>query len=131
VFHRKSERMKMVLGENSKITGNVESPGTIFVEGSIFGDVEGSKVILGEHSSIDGNIKAAVIIVGGRINGHLTGADKVEIKSTGQVAGDIETKTLVVAEGGIFNGSSRMEREAAVSETGSSKIVEFSAREQQ
>jgi len=131
MFHRKSERMKIVLGENSKITGNVESPGTIFVDGSICGDVAGAKVILGEHSSIDGNIKAAVIIVGGRINGHLTGAEKVEIKSTGQVAGDIETKTLVTSEGGIFNGISRMERESTADGHESGKIVEFSAREQQ
>jgi cytoskeletal protein CcmA (bactofilin family) len=131
MFHKKTDKLHLVLGENSKITGNIESPGTVFIDGILLGDVDGAKVILGEHSYVTGNIKAGAIIVGGKIDGHLTGADKVEIKATGHVNGDIVTKTLSVAEGGIFNGISRMEADAGkASEKTDSKIVEFLAKEQ-
>ncbi|MCK9196099.1 MAG: polymer-forming cytoskeletal protein [Syntrophales bacterium] len=131
MFNRRSDRLKLVLGENSKITGNIESPGTVFVDGTIIGNVDGAKVILGEHSYISGNIKAGSIIIGGKIDGHLTGTDKVEIKATGHVTGDITTKTLSIAEGGIFNGTSCMEVDAekTIEET-DGKIVEFLAKEQ-
>jgi len=131
MFRRKADRLHLVLGENSKISGNVESPGTIFVDGTIIGDVDGAKVILGEHGWVIGNIKAEAIIVGGKIEGQLTGADRVEIKSTGLVAGDITTKTLSISEGGIFNGISRMEVETEkAAEMTNGKIVEFQAKEQ-
>ena len=132
MFHRKTDRMKVVLGEDSRINGNLESPGTIFVDGEVCGDVVGAKVILGEHSHIQGNVKAGVGIVGGRVDGQLTCAEKVEIRSTGRVEGDIVTKILVIYEGGVFNGASRMDRGTAEdNHGGDGKIVEFSAREQQ
>jgi len=131
MFHKKADKLHLVLGENSKITGNIESPGTVFIDGTVMGNVDGVKVILGEHSYISGNIKAGAIIIGGKIDGHLTGTDKVEIKATGHVTGDIITKTLSIAEGGIFNGASRMEVDAVkTAEKTSSKIVEFLAKEQ-
>lgn len=131
MFHRKADKLHLVLGENSKITGNVESPGTVFIDGTIIGNVDGAKVILGEHSYISGNIKAGSIIIGGKIDGHLTGTDKVEIKATGHVTGDITTKTLSIAEGGIFNGASRMEVDAEkTAEKTNAKIVDFLAKEQ-
>jgi cytoskeletal protein CcmA (bactofilin family) len=131
MFHKRADKLHLVLGENSKITGNVESPGTVFIDGTIIGNVDGAKVILGEHSYITGNIKAGAIIVGGKIDGHLTGTDKVEIKATGHITGDITTKTLSIAEGGIFNGASRMEADAEnTAEKTNSKIVEFLSKEQ-
>jgi len=131
MFHRKADKLHLVLGENSKITGNVESPGAVFIDGTIIGDVDGAKVILGEHSYISGNIKAGTIIIGGKIDGHLTGTEKVEIKATGHVTGDITAKTLSIAEGGIFNGISRMEVDGKNTlEKTDSKVVEFLAREQ-
>ncbi|MFA5179730.1 MAG: polymer-forming cytoskeletal protein [Syntrophales bacterium] len=131
MFHKKTDKLHLVLGENSKITGNVESPGTVFIDGTLMGDVDGAKVILGEHSFISGNIKAGTIIIGGKIDGHLTGTEKVEIKATGHVTGDITTKILSIAEGGIFNGISRMEVDGVrAAEKTNSKIVEFLAKEQ-
>jgi len=131
VFHRKADRLKMVLGENARITGNVESTGAVFIDGAIRGNVEGAKVILGEHGCVDGDIKAGTIIIGGTVTGRLDGTEKVEIKATGRVAGDIETKVLVIAAGGVFNGNVRMEGAGNSSgECGDGKVVEFLVKEQ-
>jgi len=121
----------MVLGENARITGNVESTGAVFIDGAIRGNVEGAKVILGEHGCVDGDIKAGTIIIGGTVTGRLDGTEKVEIKATGRVAGDIETRILVIAAGGVFNGNVRMEGAGNSSgECGDGKVVEFLVKEQ-
>jgi len=131
VFHRRADRLKMVLGENARITGDVESTGAVFIDGAIRGNVEGAKVILGEHGCVDGDIKAGTIIIGGTVTGRLDGAEKVEIKATGRVAGDIETKVLVIAAGGVFNGTVQMEGAGNSSgECGDGKVVEFLVKEQ-
>lgn len=131
MFHRRADRLKMVLGENARITGDVESTGAVFIDGAIRGNVEGAKVILGEHGCVDGDIKAGTIIIGGTVTGRLDGAEKVEIKATGRVAGDIETKVLVIAAGGVFNGNVRMEGAGNSSgECGDGKVVEFLVKEQ-
>ncbi len=131
MFHRKADRLKMVLGENARITGNVESTGAVFIDGAIRGNVEGAKVILGEHGCVDGDIKAGTIIIGGTVTGRLDGTEKVEIKATGRVAGDIETRILVIAAGGVFNGNVRMEGAGNSSgECGDGKVVEFLVKEQ-
>ena len=131
MFHRRADRLKMVLGENARITGDVESTGAVFIDGAIRGNVEGAKVILGEHGCVDGDIKAGTIIIGGTVTGRLDGAEKVEIKATGRVAGDIETKVLVITAGGVFNGNVRMEGAGNSSgECGDGKVVEFLVMEQ-
>src|SRR5512137_2184012 len=130
MFNRKADRLKLILGESSKITGDVEALGTIIVDGTILGNVTGEKIILGEKASVHGNIVANAIIVGGEIDGDLTGKDRVEIRSTGRVRGDIITNRLAIVEGAVFNGRSRMDQaadqeERKPGEAGEKKILEL------
>ena len=126
MFNRKSDKLEMVLGENSKITGDVESLGTILVEGAITGNLKGEKVILGEKAFVKGDISANGISIGGRIEGNLLGKDTVEIKGTARIAGDIFTKSLSMMDGAIFNGVCRMEDKNAVPAADPDQnIVEF------
>ena len=130
MFSKKADRLKLLLGENSKITGDVESPGTVFVEGCIIGNVLGGKVILSDKAYVRGDIAANSIIVGGKIDGHLKGKERVELKATGQVFGDIMTIRLSISEGAIFNGTAHMEEaEIKPAKKSENKVVEFFSKE--
>jgi len=52
----------------------------------------------------------------GEIQGAVEGASRVEICAGGKLLGDVETKCLVVEEGGTFEGNSRMGGPAPVRE---------------
>ena len=108
MFNRKSDKLELVLGENSKITGDVESEGTIVVHGTVIGNIRSEKVILGEKSYVKGDILAGSISIAGKINGCLEGKESVEVKVTGRISGDITAKRLSIMEGAIFNGISHM-----------------------
>ena len=110
MFNKKSDRLKLILGESSKITGDVEALGTIIVDGTIIGHVTGEKVILGEKAYVKGNIAAKSIVIGGKIDGHLKGKERVELRATGRVSGDIFTIRLSMTEGAVFNGTSFMDQ---------------------
>jgi len=129
MFNRKTGKMDVVLGENSRISGDVFSSGTILVEGAVVGDLDGEKVILGEKSVVQGNIRAVVISVAGRVEGNLSGKEAVEIKAKARIFGNIRTRTLSIMEGAVFNGTCDMEDgEGDAGNEKNRKIVEFSSR---
>jgi len=130
MFAKKSDKLEMVLGEHSKIAGDVESSGTVLVEGTILGNVKGEKVILGEKAYVKGDISANDIIVAGRIEGRLLGTESVEIKATARIFGDLITKSLSVVSGAHFNGLCSMDAcGQGLAADAEKNVVEFAAKE--
>jgi cytoskeletal protein CcmA (bactofilin family) len=130
MFNRKSDKLELILGKNSKITGDVESTGTILIQGTIIGNIHSDKVILGEKSYVKGDIFAGIISIAGKIDGCMEGKESVEVKVTGHISGDITARRLSVMEGAIFNGIARM-GDACRNQTKDTdkNIVEFAAKE--
>lgn len=127
--NRKSDRLELMIGESSKITGYVESAGTILIEGTVMGNLCGNKVILGEKSYVKGDISANNISIAGKIEGQLKGKESIEVKATGHVSGDMVTKHLSMMTGAIFNGMSNMDdADQAEMEETDRKVVEFAAK---
>jgi cytoskeletal protein CcmA (bactofilin family) len=131
MFNRKSDKLEMVLGANSKVTGDVESLGTILVEGTILGNLQGEKIILGEKAYVQGDISANCISIAGKIEGHLLGKESVEIKSTARIVGNILTKSISMMNGAILNGMCQMDGAQPGRGVGSDEnvVVEFTASE--
>jgi cytoskeletal protein CcmA (bactofilin family) len=121
MFNRNTEKLESLVGVNSNFIGDIDTKGTLRVDGTMEGNIKADWVILGEKSLIRGDVAARGIIIGGRVEGNLKAEEIVEIKSKGQVCGDISTNKLAVAEGGSFDGRSVMKKEG-------SKIVEFQAK---
>lgn len=111
MFHKNSEKLESFIGCNSAFKGDVDSKGTLRVDGVVEGNISADWVIVGEKARITGNVTARGIVVGGKIDGNLKAKEIVEIKSKGQIKGEITSKKLVVAEGGIFDGKSTMPSE--------------------
>jgi cytoskeletal protein CcmA (bactofilin family) len=111
MFHKNTEKLESFIGSNSAFRGDVDSKGTLRVDGVVEGNITADWVIIGEKARIVGNIMARGIVVGGKIDGNLTAKEIVEIKNKGQINGEIISKKLVVSEGGIFDGKSTMHRE--------------------
>jgi len=130
MFIRKSDKLDLIVGKNSKITGEVQSAGTILIEGTVVGNLHGEKVILGEKSYVKGNISANSISISGKTEGRLKAGEIIEIKETGCISGDIMTRRMSMVKGAIFNGMSYMDDAHQGQIEGSEKkVVEFAAKE--
>ena len=121
MFHKNTEKLEALIGANSSFKGDIETKGTLRIDGSMEGNVNADWVILGEKATLKGDITARGIVVGGRIDGNLRAKEIVEIKAKGHVFGDIHTNKLTVVEGGILDGRTSMTKEE-------SKIVEFQVK---
>jgi cytoskeletal protein CcmA (bactofilin family) len=121
MFTKNTEKLESLIGANSKFKGDIDTKGTLRIDGSMEGNVNADWVILGEKACLKGDVTARGIIVGGRVDGNLRSKEIVEIKSKGQVSGDISTNKLTIIEGGMFDGRSSMHKDE-------SKVVEFQTK---
>ena len=121
MFTKNTEKLESLIGANSNFKGDINTKGTLRVDGTMEGNVNADWVILGEKACMKGDVTARGIIVGGRVDGNLRAKEIVEIKSKGQVSGDISTNKLTIIEGGMFDGKSTMQKSE-------SKVVEFQTK---
>jgi cytoskeletal protein CcmA (bactofilin family) len=121
MFSKNTEKLESFIGMNSSFKGDIETKGTLRIDGMMEGNVNADWIILGEKASVKGDLSARGIIIGGKVKGNLQAKEIVEIKSKGQVSGDIHSSKLSIAEGGLFDGRSSMSKEE-------SKIVEFQVK---
>jgi cytoskeletal protein CcmA (bactofilin family) len=104
-----AESSMSVIGSGMRVVGDIESSGVIKVEGIVDGSVRGARqLLLGKSGAIHGDIYAVDAILGGTVVGTIVASERVEIQGTSSVEGDIHTKSMVVFEGGMINGTVRM-----------------------
>lgn len=98
-----------IVGKGTLITGDVETPGNIRIDGKLKGNIKcKQKVALGQGSLVEGNIYAQNAEIEGEVSGMLEIVDVLVLKPSAVVWGDIFTGKLVVEAGAKFNGTCKM-----------------------
>lgn len=122
MFTNKNNKLEALIGPNSEFKGDITTQGTFRIDGTFIGNIVADWVILGDNGSIKGDMMARSVIIGGKVVGNVKAEELVEIKSTGQLTGDISTRKLSVAEGGVFEGRSLVQKDET-------KVVDFPSKE--
>ena len=100
-----------LIGQGTHIDGKLTSEAGIRIEGEYHGEIEcKGDVIIGECGIVKSAITARDVIVAGKVIGDITTKGRLTITASGQIHGNIVTSSLLIQDGGSFNGSSRMER---------------------
>jgi cytoskeletal protein CcmA (bactofilin family) len=104
------ERITSVLGAGLIWKGSISGSGGVRVEGTFEGQIAvRGLLVIGETGKVTcDNLRAGSVIVAGALKGNIT-AQKVEIRSSGRVWGDIVTTAFATEEGAFLRGQIRME----------------------
>lgn len=100
--------LEIIIGTNSSVKGDLDSKGVIRIDGSVTGNISADWVIIGSTGVIIGNITGRGAVIDGRIEGNVILSEITEIKSNGDVRGEIHTARLSISEGAFFEGHSYM-----------------------
>ena len=104
------ERITSVLGAGIIWQGNIAGSGGVRVEGIFEGQIVlKGLLVVGETGKVTcENVRAVNVIVAGALKGNII-AQKVEIRATGRVWGDIVATAFATEEGAFLRGQIRME----------------------
>ncbi len=103
-----------VVGAGAKLEGTIVSAGSLRVDGHVKGNIQADgDVMLSPQSSVEADIRAENLSVAGRFHGSIVVKGRAELARGGRIDGNITAKSLVIQEGGIFNGQSIMDQQAA------------------
>jgi cytoskeletal protein CcmA (bactofilin family) len=98
-----------ILSKGSVFDGKIKASDSVRIEGNFTGEVTSDDVIeVGEAGVVQGDLTAKHIITAGRINGAVNAAEKVELKGTSRLEGDLVTMRLVIEDGAQFEGKCSM-----------------------
>ena len=112
-----------VLAPGLRILGEIETEGTITIEGRLEGNLQGrTQVLIAPGGVVLGDIVADEVVVVGRVDGNISATSRIELRHGGVIQGDLTTPRLVVHEGGVVNGRLRAERPAAVASFRSERL---------
>jgi cytoskeletal protein CcmA (bactofilin family) len=96
-----------VLSSDVEIKGNVKFANDLVVDGKIEGEINSDgNLTVGENARIKAEVKTGTVVVYGKVHGNITVTDRVELKASAEVVGDIKAKTLSIEAGAIFVGKS-------------------------
>jgi cytoskeletal protein CcmA (bactofilin family) len=104
------ERITSVLGPGINWTGSLRGAGGVRIEGNFEGDIQiKGMLVVGESGKVTcKNLRANTIIVAGLVKGNVT-AEKLEIRATGRVWGDVTVVAFSTEEGAFLRGQVTME----------------------
>lgn len=106
------ERVTSVLGSGIIWKGDLSGSGGVRIEGAFEGDITlRGMLVVGETGRVTcENLQANVVIVAGAVRGDIT-CEKLEIRATGRVWGNVVTAAFATEEGAFLRGQVRMEEQ--------------------
>jgi cytoskeletal protein CcmA (bactofilin family) len=119
------------LGHGSRVEGKLTFEGSVRIDGQVEGEINAQDtVIIGEGAELTAQIHANAVVVQGRMTGDITARRRVELKAPATVTGNINTPSLVIHEGVVFEGRCTMGGAASGrSERGDKRVALFPAEE--
>jgi cytoskeletal protein CcmA (bactofilin family) len=97
-----------VIARADRMEGTLKVAGTLRVQGTLTGSVEATTVQIDEGATVKADITADEVVIGGEYNGKLQCRQRLEIRATGVVVGQVQTFRLMLHEGGSIDGELKM-----------------------
>ncbi len=101
------------IGKSVVIKGELSGSEDLFVDGQVEGSIElrGNSLTVGPNGKIKAQVSAKNIAIQGSVEGKLTATERVELRKTAVVNGDIVTQRIAIEEGALFKGKIEIQKE--------------------
>src|ERR1035437_4727960 len=102
-----------VLGGETVLRGELSGNEDLLIKGKFEGKITlpDHCLTIGPNAHVKSEIHARVVVSLGFIEGNISAGEKIEIRKTGQVIGDLLSAAIAIEEGAYFKGSLNLGRE--------------------
>ena len=103
-----------LIGTSIVIKGELSCGEDLYIDGQVEGtiDPKGNRLTIGPHGRVKANVIACAVVVQGKLEGNIQASDRVDLKQSAVVMGDIATQRISIDEGAYFKGSVNIQKEA-------------------
>lgn len=108
----KKDQINAFLGIDTQFEGKLSFSGAVRIDGHFKGEIfTKGTLIVGKTAMIESEIHAAHIIVSGEVHGNIVAENRIEIHAPGKIFGNIQTPSITINEGVVFEGVCRMQEQ--------------------
>jgi len=104
-----------LLGRSMVLRGDLSGKEDLLIEGQFEGTISLHEhcLTVGPHGQVKAEIHARQVVIQGTVNGNVTARERVEIRKSGNVVGDLVAAAIAIEDGAYFKGSIDILREPA------------------
>lgn len=120
---RSSAGQGAIIGSSIQINGDVKGGEDLLIEGDVSGTVElkNNALTVGKEGKVKADIYARSITVDGTTEGDLFASERISIRSSANVRGNLLAPRVSLEDGARFKGSIEMDPQAVEKALGSSQ----------
>ena len=98
---------RAVIGPSLVMKAQITGVEDLYIDGQVDGaiDLTGHNLTVGAKGRVKANVVARNIFVEGNLEGNVQASEKVEIRKTGSLRGDLTTAGVTIEDGAYFKGS--------------------------
>ncbi|MEL7538415.1 MAG: polymer-forming cytoskeletal protein [Pseudomonadota bacterium] len=112
MFGRKAQRQTAIdtlVGPGSRVNGDLVFSGGCHIDGTVHGNVsadaeEESALSIAENGSIEGDVVVPYVVLNGTVKGDVYASERVELRPTARVTGNVYYNLIEMAIGAEING---------------------------
>ena len=95
------------IGKSLKLKGEITGSEDLYIDGEVEGMVElkENSLTVGPNGKVHADVSARSITILGRLQGNVKAGERIEIRKTGSLEGDLSTARIVIEDGAVFRGS--------------------------
>lgn len=100
-------RYASTIGKSVRVIGQLFAREDLYVEGTVEGAIESPKnrITVGPAACVRADILASEIIILGEVQGNVEASNKVDIRKSGKLVGDVTTERISIEDGSFFKGN--------------------------
>jgi cytoskeletal protein CcmA (bactofilin family) len=104
-----SEKTITFLGKDTHFEGKLKFEGALRVDGRFEGEIAAKgNLIIGEEAVVKADILVSYASISGEFHGNITAEQRVDLHAPAKVFGNLQAPSVVMDEGVIFEGNTRM-----------------------
>jgi cytoskeletal protein CcmA (bactofilin family) len=102
------------IGKSVVIKGELSGSEDLYVDGNVEGKIElrNHSLTVGPNGVVKANVSAKSVVIQGRLDGSIFASERVELRKTAAVTGDVSTQRIAIEEGAFLKGTVDVQKEA-------------------
>lgn len=126
-----SSKAAACVSQGIRIKGEITGSEDLFIDGTVDGKitVTNAVVTVGPNATVKAEIIGREVVVRGKVDGKLTGSERIQIWSTARVNGDMKAEKIAIEEGAELHGKMEAGRQPDHASDSNSRKSDSKSRE--